>query len=69
MGFSEETLEHVALNGFRKSKTILSLHMSGNFEDVQLLNRFREWMKVVKQMRKVSRDDEGPPMIGHTTQM
>ena len=55
--FSEASLEYITLYGFRKSKTLLALHMSGNFEKHSLLLKFREWMKVVKMERKVSRDE------------
>ena len=55
--FSEESLKYITLYGFRKSKTLLSIHMSGNFEKHSLLLKFREWMKVVKVERKVSRDE------------
>ena len=57
MGFSETTLKHIAIYGFRKSKTLLSTHLSGNFESHSLLLKFREWMKVIKVERKVSRDE------------
>lgn len=57
MGFNDETLEYITLYGFRKSKTLLSVHMSSNFERHDLLLKFRQWMKVVQISRKVSRDD------------
>ena len=56
MGFSEETLHYITLRGFRKSKTLLAVHMSGNFDNLDLLVKFRQWMKVVAVNRKVSRD-------------
>lgn len=53
-GFSVETLEHVTMFGFRKSKTLLSIHMSGNFDKEDLLIKFRFWMKVIKNQRQMA---------------
>ena len=30
MGFHEKSLEEIVLNGIRKSKTLLAVHMEGN---------------------------------------
>ena len=54
---SEETLEYVTKWGFRKSKTLLALHMSGNFTRHKLLSKFRTWLNVAKIARQVSRED------------
>ncbi len=51
MGFGEATLKHVTLGGFRKAKTLLAIHMSGNFDNQDLLFQFRSWMKVVEITR------------------
>lgn len=59
--FSEETLEHVSNFGFRKSKTLLSIHMSGNFDKEELLTKFRLWMKVIKNQRQEALDSKAFP--------
>ena len=33
VSFSEPTLEYITQYGFRKAKTLLSIHMSGNFSN------------------------------------
>ena len=57
VSMSEETLEYVTKWGFRKSKTLLALHMSGNFTRHKLLSKFRTWLNVAKIARQVSRED------------
>ena len=41
LGFSEETLKYITLNGLRKSKTLLAIHMGGNFGTEDLLIKMR----------------------------
>ena len=48
MGFKEASLEHIALRGIRKSKTLLAIHMSGNLSNQDLLIKMRMWLKVVQ---------------------
>ena len=52
MGFKESTLKYIALWGIRKSKTLLAIHMSGNFSSQELLNKMRIWLKVVNLSHK-----------------
>ena len=41
VGFSIPTLRCITDYGFRKSKTLLAIHMDGNFKSVAMLNQFR----------------------------
>ena len=47
MGFTEQSLMTIATKGVRKSKTLLALHMAGNFSSSDILNRMRDWLSVV----------------------
>ena len=57
VGFSIPTLKYLTDYGFRKSKTLLAIHMDGNFKSVGMLDQFRLWMKVVKIERDLLVDD------------
>ena len=56
LGFSEETLQYITLNGIRKSKTLLSIHMAGNFGYHGLLVKMRQWLKVINIHRDANQD-------------
>ena len=62
MGFKESTLKYITLWGIRKSKTLLAIHMSGNFSNKELLNKTRRWLKVVRISHKsgINEPDETP---------
>ena len=63
MGFKESTLKYIALWGLRKSKTLLAVHMSGNFQNHELLVKMRTWLKVVHISHKSGVDEEDEPPI------
>ena len=56
LGFSEDTLQYITLNGIRKSKTLLAIHMAGCFGYYGLLVKMREWLKVSQVFRENSQD-------------
>ena len=47
MGFTEQSLEHITLKGIRKSKTLLAIHMEGNFMNQELGTKVRKWLNVL----------------------
>jgi hypothetical protein len=47
MNFSEKSMKYFCLRGVRKSKTLLSVHMSGNFNNQHLLVSTRLWLNVI----------------------
>ena len=47
MGFSERSLEQFCLDGIKRSKTLLAIHMGGNLGNQDLLAKVRKWLRVL----------------------
>jgi hypothetical protein len=52
MGLSEDTLNCLCTKGIRKSKTLLSVHLTGNINELQLLDKVRKWLNVVRSNKR-----------------